>query len=93
MAALVYGGFQRRLVKVGKEKHEHARQQTLAFCLKNYLFSGGSRGGRSPKIALKCDKAQKQKYILGTVHHTKMADHFLETPEYEQCKYPGLVYI
>ena len=72
MAALVYGGFQRRLVKVGKEKHEHARQQTLAFCLKNYLFSGGSRGGRSPKIALKCDKAQKQKYISGTIHRTKM---------------------
>ena len=22
-----------------------------------------------------------------------MADHFLETPEYEQCNYPGLVYL
>ena len=36
---------------------------------------------------------QKQKYILGTIHHTKMADHFLETPEYEQFKYPGFGYL
>ena len=28
-----------------------------------------------------------------TVHHTKMADHFLETPEYEQSKNLGLVYL
>ena len=34
---------------------------------------------------------QKQKYISGTIHRTKMADHFLETPDYEQVKYPGLV--
>ena len=36
---------------------------------------------------------QKQKYILGTIHRTKMADHFLETPEYEQFKNLGLVYL
>ena len=36
---------------------------------------------------------QKQKYILGTIHRTRMADHFLETPEYEQFKYPGLVHL
>ena len=46
-----------------------------------------------PKIALKCDKARKQKFNSGTILRTKMADHFLETPEFEQFKYPGLVYL
>ena len=32
-------------------------------------------------------------HISGTIHRTKMADHFLETPEYDQFKLPGLVYL
>ena len=32
-------------------------------------------------------------YILGTLHRTKMADHFLKTLEYEQFNYPGLDYL
>ena len=36
---------------------------------------------------------QKKKYISKTIHRTEVADHFLETPEYEQFKYPGSVYL
>ena len=32
------------------------------------------------------------KYNSGTTHCTKMADHFIETREYEQCKNLGVVY-
>ena len=55
-------------------------------------LSGGSRGGgNSTEIGLSSGNLQKQKDISGTIHCTQMADHFLETPEYEQFKYPGLV--
>ena len=36
---------------------------------------------------------QKKKDISGTIGRTKMADHFIETIEYEQCKNLGIVYL
>ena len=31
--------------------------------------------------------------LAGTIHRTILADRILETPKYEQVKYPGLVYL
>ena len=44
-------------------------------------------------MGLSSGDLQKQKYISGTIHRTKKADHFLETPEYKQSKNLGLVYL
>ena len=52
----------------------------------------GAEGAYAPpKIALRLGNLQKLKYISGTTHRTKMADHFLKTPEYEKCKNVCLV--